>query len=57
MEHKSRNAMRNWISRLCWMLVRKTCRHEQKEVTFEDYPDRCVHYWCDDCKQKLYEEM
>jgi hypothetical protein len=57
MEHKSRNAMRNWISRLGWRLVRKTCRHEQKEVTFEDYPDRCVHYWCDDCKQKLYEEM
>ena len=51
------NVMRRWISRAGWALVRNTCHHEDKELTFEDYPDRCYHYWCDECKQKIYEEL
>lgn len=44
-----------WLTKLGCKLIKSNCRHEEKKVVFEDYPDRCTHYWCEDCRSDIYE--
>lgn len=53
--HTIYNVVRMWLSKLGWKLVKKTCRHEEKQTVFIDYADRCTHYWCEDCRSDIYE--
>lgn len=47
--------VRMWLTKLGWKLIKSNCQHEEKEVVFEDHPDRCTHYWCEDCRSDIYE--
>jgi len=47
--------VRMWLTKLGWKLIKENCTHEEKQTVFEDYPDRCTHYWCEDCRSDIYE--
>jgi hypothetical protein len=52
-----RELLRLILFKIGWKIVKKTCLHEHKRITFEDYPDRCTHYWCNDCNSIIYKSM
>lgn len=48
------NIIRMLFSKIGWYLIRKTCKHEEKEIVFEDHSDRYTQYRCNECKSDIY---
>lgn len=42
------------FKKLFWR-AKLLCKHKSKKVVFEDYPERCTKYYCEDCKTFFYE--
>lgn len=47
--------MKNILHNIARKLLKLTCPHKNKTVVFEDYPDRCTHYKCEDCNSDVFE--
>lgn len=47
--------LRMWLNKIGWKIVRKTCRHEEKQKVFDDYTERCTLFSCKDCRSEIYE--
>lgn len=52
-----KNFFRKLFENLGRWIIRKTCSHSEKKVTFICYQDRYVEYYCDNCEQEIFEDL
>lgn len=52
-----KNYFRRFFESIGEWLIKKSCIHENKKETFICYQDRYVKYYCDNCKQEIFEDL
>lgn len=51
------NFVRMCFIQLGWKIIKLNCKHEEKKVVFENYQDRYIHYFCEDCRSDIYSDL